>query len=81
MSLVSKRSLESQDGLFTSILKFYETKAFFFFDLTQDILYYSIFSLNSAVILFKKWDKNLLFFLEIYGVAFDYVKENHKPVL
>lgn len=54
---------------------------FFFLSLIQDILYSSIFSLNSAVILFKKWDKNLLFFLEICGVAFGYVKENHKPVL
>lgn len=80
MSLVSKRSLESQDGSFTSILKLYETKSFFS-PRTQDILYSSFFSLNSAVILFKKWDKNLLFFLEIYGVAFGYVKENRKPVL
>lgn len=51
VSLVSNRSLESQDGLFTSILKLYETKiAFFFFGLTQDIMHSSIFSLNSAIL-------------------------------
>lgn len=83
VSLVSNRSLESQDGLFTSILKLYETKiAFFFFwpDSGYHALFYLFFKF-CYIILLKKWDRNLFFFLEIYGVAFSYVKKNYKPVL
>lgn len=61
VNLVSgEKSLESQDGLFTSLLKLCETKVTFGgWSLTQNIMYSSIFPLNSASILLKKWYKNL----------------------